>query len=162
MADTGPRREEVAAAMVQSGTVGRMSMSPSPFYRRNNVSRGNALGVPKDCPGVRSALCPENDANALPKPISIHPPPVSFHWGGGGYEIPDELALASVFSEMKWLAVEWWPIDRCHQKRKKKNVCVYRCQRLTDFFLRGKEVGMRERGVKRKAKEIEIRRNERN
>lgn len=26
----------------------------------------------------------------------------------------------------------------------------------------GKEVGMRERGVKRKAKEIEIRRNERN
>lgn len=83
MADTGPRREEVAAAMVQSGTVGRMSMSPSPFYRRNNVSRGNALGVPKDCPGVRSALCPENDANALPKPISIHPPPVSFHWGRG-------------------------------------------------------------------------------
>lgn len=92
---------------------------------------------------------------------SILPPFLSIG-GGRGYEIPDELALASVFSEMKWLAVEWWPIDRCHQKRKKKNVCVYRCQRLTDFFLRGKEVGMRERGVKRKAKEIEIRRNERN
>lgn len=50
---------------------------------------------------------------------SILPPFLSIG-GGGGYEIPDELALASVFSEMKWLAVEWWPIDRCHQKRKKK------------------------------------------
>lgn len=47
-------------------------------------------------------------------------------------------------------------------EKKEKNVCVYRCQRLTDFILREKEVGMRERGVKRKAKEIEIRRNERN
>lgn len=165
MADTGPRREEVAAAMVQSGTVGRMSMSPSPFYRRNNVSRGNALGVPKDCPGVRSALCPENDANALPKPISIHPPPVSFHWGGGGYEIPDERSRSLRFSPKwsGWLLNGGLSIGATRKERKKRlRLSMPTINGFFSSWRSGKEVGMRERGVKRKAKEIEIRRNERN
>lgn len=119
MADTGPRREEVAGAMVQSGTVGRMSMSPSPFYRRNNVSRGNALAVPKDCPGV-ALHCARKTMPTCYQSRFRSTLRVSFQGGEGWrYEIPDE--LASVFLQSSdWQLNGGLSIDAERERKKRK------------------------------------------
>lgn len=111
------------------------------------MSRGNALAVPKDCPGARSALCPENDANVLP--ISIHPRFFS------GLRNSRSTRFSPKRSDCQLNA---YRSMRKRERKRKKNV-----YRLTDFFSsrngkakNGKEIGIREPCNKRHEKRLRL------